>query len=358
PSWGTNGVPRRRAGRYARVGPCQSGGIDEAACAGSAWLVGSGCGDGGGGRHGVRQQRLDESRPYAGRARRDVRSRVADVGQRSAARAAAGDRYTDAHHEHVQRDAQPSIGDASGQRHVVGERLDVDADVERAGDPGAGHRAPLARLVDGESQRRRDGDLERVGEAAVARLPFAVRRRVAIVALGIALGGGAPLCAQAPAAIAGRVTDASTDSAVAGAFVLIDGTLDRAVTDANGRYMLRDVDPGRRLVRVLRIGYQIAEHVVSLAAGDTARQNFALQRALVRLEPVTVTASRGTRSIGDVPASQAVVPAQELRNRNVLTLDQALPFVSGVSFNAGDIDIRGSTGAAGGVGSRVLLLLD
>ena len=187
-----------------------------------------------------------------------------------------------------------------------------------------------------------------------------MRRRRAIIALGIALGvaGAAPLRAQAPGAIAGRVTDATTDSAVAGAFVLIEGTLGRAVTDANGRYVLRDVDAGRRLVRVLRIGYQTGEHAVSVAAGDTARQDFALQRALVRLEPVTVTASRGTRSIGDVPASQAVVPAQELRNRNVLTLDQALPFVSGVSFNAGDIDIRGSTGAAGGVGSRVLLLLD
>src|SRR6185437_16112679 len=136
------------------------------------------------------------------------------------------------------------------------------------------------------------------------------------------------------------------------------GTLGRAVTDAGGRYVLRGVDPGRRLVRVLRIGYETGEHLVSVPAVDTARQDFALRRALVRLEPVTVTASRGARSIGDVPASQAVVPAQELRNRNVLTLDQALPFVSGVSFNAGDIDIRGSTGAAGGVGSRVLLLLD
>ncbi|HEX6806895.1 MAG TPA: TonB-dependent receptor, partial [Gemmatimonadaceae bacterium] len=187
-----------------------------------------------------------------------------------------------------------------------------------------------------------------------------MRRRRAIIALGIALGvgGAAPLRAQAPGAIAGRVIDATSDSAVAGAFVLIEGTLGRSVTDANGRYVLRDVDPGRRLVRVLRIGYQTGEHAVSVTAGDTAHLDFALPRALVRLEPVTVTASRGTRSIGDVPASQAVVPSQELRNRNVLTLDQALPFVSGVSFNDGDIDIRGSTGAAGGVGSRVLLLLD
>lgn len=185
-------------------------------------------------------------------------------------------------------------------------------------------------------------------------------RRRAAVAFVLSLGVScvATAAAQSAGAIAGRVTTAGTDSAVAGAFVLVEGTLGRAVTDAQGRYLVRDVAAGQRLVRVLRVGYQMAERVVAVPAGDTARQDFALEHALLRLEPVTVTASRGTRLIGDVPASQVVVSNREILDRNVLTLDQELPFVSGVSFNDGDIDIRGSTGAAGGVGSRVLLLLD
>ena len=40
------------------------------------------------------------------------------------------------------------------------------------------------------------------------------------------------------------------------------------------------------------------------------------------------------------------------------SLDEALPFAQGVTFNAGQMDIRGSTGIARGVGSRVLMLLD
>ena len=185
-------------------------------------------------------------------------------------------------------------------------------------------------------------------------------RRRAAVAFVLSLGVScvATAAAQSAGAIAGRVTTAGTDSAVAGDFVLVEGTLGRAVTDAQGRYLVRDVAAGQRLVRVLRVGYQMAERVVAVPAGDTARQDFALEHALLRLEPVTVTASRGTRLIGDVPASQVVVSNREILDRNVLTLDQELPFVSGVSFNDGDIDIRGSTGAAGGVGSRVLLLLD
>jgi outer membrane cobalamin receptor len=53
-----------------------------------------------------------------------------------------------------------------------------------------------------------------------------------------------------------------------------------------------------------------------------------------------------------------VLTAQELVRRNATTLDQALAFEPGVTFNAGQMDIRGSTGLARGVGSRVLLLLD
>ena len=41
-----------------------------------------------------------------------------------------------------------------------------------------------------------------------------------------------------------------------------------------------------------------------------------------------------------------------------MTLDEALPFAQGVIFNSGQMDIRGATGLARGVGSRVLMLLD
>ena len=54
----------------------------------------------------------------------------------------------------------------------------------------------------------------------------------------------------------------------------------------------------------------------------------------------------------------AVVSGDELQRRDVTSLDQALPFAQGVTFNAGQMDIRGSSGIARGVGSRVLMLVD
>lgn len=196
------------------------------------------------------------------------------------------------------------------------------------------------------------------------RTGFPLGRRGAVAALGMVLGmvlgmaRAAPVCAQATGTIIGRVTDKATDSAVVAAHVMLVGSLSGAVADSAGGYVLRGVAPGSHTVRALRIGYHAIERTIAVGAGDTTRLDFAIVRSTLQLDEVTVTASRGARFVGDVPASQAVVTTEDLRNRNVLTLDQALPFVSGVSFNAGDIDIRGSTGAAGGVGSRVLMLLD
>ena len=53
-----------------------------------------------------------------------------------------------------------------------------------------------------------------------------------------------------------------------------------------------------------------------------------------------------------------MISGDELERRSVANLTEALPYAQGVTFNAGQMDIRGSTGLSRGVGSRVLMLLD
>lgn len=160
------------------------------------------------------------------------------------------------------------------------------------------------------------------------------------------------------ASLAGRVVAASNDSAVADAAVIVAGTLLHTTTDATGSFKFVELAPGKYTVRVLRIGFESVAQEVELAAGQETRLDLKLNAIPVTLTPVTVTASGFARQIGDVPASQAVVQQNEIQNRNVVTLDGVMPFVAGVTVNAGSIDIRGSSGIAGGVGSRVLVLLD
>lgn len=170
----------------------------------------------------------------------------------------------------------------------------------------------------------------------------------------------APARAQdSTATLSGRITDAATDSALGGAFVLIPGTLLSAQTDARGRYRITGIAPGTYRLRAMFVGYTpIVRDSVTLAAGQVRTLDLALSAAAVQLAPVSVTASRVEQSAGQSVASVSVMTQSDIAARNVVNLDEALPYVSGVTFNHGQIDVRGASGQSGGVGSRVLVLLD
>jgi outer membrane receptor for ferrienterochelin and colicins len=162
-----------------------------------------------------------------------------------------------------------------------------------------------------------------------------------------------------PGAIEGRVTDGVSGAPVPDATVLLQGTLWRATTNDHGVYHVRGVMPGRYVLRVVVIGFEtVMLRDVDVRAESTREADVALRKAVVQLSEVAVTASAGTEKPGDTPASEAVMSRSEILDRNVLTADQALAYMSGVVFNNGDIDIRGSTGVAGGTGSRVMVMLD
>lgn len=160
-------------------------------------------------------------------------------------------------------------------------------------------------------------------------------------------------------ALSGTVTDAATGRPVEGAVVLVSRTLLSGRTDPLGHFLVPAIPVGQYTVRVLAIGFgEDSATGVTVAPGTGSAISFSLQPAPVGLADVVVTATRGPAPAQQSGASVTVLTAQELVRRNATTLDQALAFEPGVTFNAGQMDIRGSTGLARGVGSRVLLMLD
>ena len=159
--------------------------------------------------------------------------------------------------------------------------------------------------------------------------------------------------------IRGTVIDAESGDAVAGAQVLVRSTRLRALTGAEGRFEIPLPDGTARIdLIVTALGYRTLERTVDLEATSRNPLEIALQRTPFELPGVTVTASRGNARSGEAPVSVSVIGRDELRRRDVTSLNEALPFAQGVTFNAGQMDIRGSSGIARGVGSRVLMLLD
>ena len=182
-------------------------------------------------------------------------------------------------------------------------------------------------------------------------------RSLAVLALVLLASS---LAAQGPSAtITGVVTDSETKRPLEGAVVSVIGTQLQSATSETGAYRLTGIPPGRYAVRVTLPGYRSAERSdVTIDAGGDRSLDFALARALIDLPGIVVTASRFEELPENVAASVAVLTQDALLRRAAITVDQALPFVPGVIFNNGQIDIRGASGVAGGVGSRVLMLLD
>lgn len=178
---------------------------------------------------------------------------------------------------------------------------------------------------------------------------------LSLLLLGVA---GPAVAAQESGGLRGTVRSVADGAPVAGATLSLQGTALRATSDEAGGFELRGAPPGRYSLRAIAYGF--AERTVT---GVEIRPG-TMERVEVRLEPtpfdvptIVVTANRGATP-GETPASVAVLTADEIRRRNVGSLDEALPFAQGVIFNADQMDIRGASGLARGVGSRVLMLVD
>ncbi len=168
------------------------------------------------------------------------------------------------------------------------------------------------------------------------------------------------------AVLIGEVFDAETFEPLAYTNVYFDSTSRGASTKRNGHFLIDNITPGTYTIVVDRIGYSAYKETgFKILAGDTIKKSFHLSPSLIESEAVIVTASLREQTAQMAPAKVDIISAKDLRRRSIVTFDQALDNVPGVSVyrSAGtsvqSLSIRGSSDVAGGgVGNRVLLLVD
>ena len=165
------------------------------------------------------------------------------------------------------------------------------------------------------------------------------------------------LAAQETTRVRGVVVEAETGKPIAGARVLVRWTPLQSTAGDDGGFAIALPGEGDYTLFVVADGFRGMDRAVHTGSRADAALRIELERLLFEIPSLNVTVNRGTRP-GDASMSVAVMSGDELERRNVTNLDEALPFAQGVTFNAGYMDIRGSTGIARGVGSRVLMLLD
>ncbi len=189
---------------------------------------------------------------------------------------------------------------------------------------------------------------------------IAVGLRIGLLAT-VYLCPASPVAAQdvPPPPLHGRVISASSFEPVPGVTLFLRGTALQAISNSDGTFVIPSPPSGSYTLVVAGIGYQTAEELVEIPSdGSMPALQIRLERAVLRLSNLTVTAGRNTYQANETPVSVAVLDQREIEARGVVTIDEALRFAQGVAFNAGYMDVRGSTGFSKGVGSRVLMLLD
>ena len=170
--------------------------------------------------------------------------------------------------------------------------------------------------------------------AAVRRMAPAVAGALLLLAPGAALAQGGT--------IVGRVTDAASVNAVAGASVLIEGGPLGTTTGSDGRFRLTNVPAGTYSLVARRIGFALQRQRVSVTASGEVTANFALNSSAIALDQIVVTGTAGAqekRSIGN--AVTTINAADELRKSGSSNVTSLL------SARAPGVTVRARSGRLG-----------
>jgi len=175
--------------------------------------------------------------------------------------------------------------------------------------------------------------------------------------------------AQGKAGLTGFVFDGNNNEVVNSVSVKLnskDNTFEaKTETDLLGRFEFKNLSAGNYQIRLSRIGYQTK--ILDFEIEDNIRKSIVVSftPAEVEIEKINVTATRTEQTLQKTPSSINLISSESIQQKNKFTFDEVLQDVEGITINrtsginVSALSIRGSSDVAGGgIGNRVLLLLD
>ena len=151
--------------------------------------------------------------------------------------------------------------------------------------------------------------------------------------------------------VTGRVMEAGEGGApLVSAQVTVAGTTIGTLTNADGRYTLRNVPTGSVTIRAARIGYSEKTQTVNITGGESAVLDIALAKVAINLAPIVATAT-GDQRRTEIPNQIAnidvgkVIENSQVTNVSDLLIGKAagVQILQGSGVNAaGRIRIRGT----------------
>ncbi|MDA3843846.1 MAG: TonB-dependent receptor, partial [Candidatus Kapabacteria bacterium] len=159
--------------------------------------------------------------------------------------------------------------------------------------------------------------------------------------------------------IHGKVVDKETGKVLPGATVRVEGTGFGAITKSDGFFKIKNLKSGKYTLLISMIGYSsLKEDFFALEISFGEPHVFELVEAGIMTRSVVVSANKRIQSVQEVPISISVIDIRSMQDRGITKIDEALDYVPGVNLVGDQVSIRGSSGFAMGIGSRIALLTD
>lgn len=132
------------------------------------------------------------------------------------------------------------------------------------------------------------------------------------------------------AMLSGDVKSKETGEHLAYATIRVKGTNIMTVTDATGHYIIANLPEGINTVVASFVGYKEKEMKVEMKRGKSSNLFFVLDKDIMNMDQVVVTATRTEHFIKDVPIRTEVITSGALAGKNALNLYDALSGVPGI----------------------------
>lgn len=159
------------------------------------------------------------------------------------------------------------------------------------------------------------------------------------------------------AELRGIVRDFDTKKTIFGASIKVLNSLKGTYSKANGSFKLNFKRVENLKLIISFIGYK--SDTVDIRSEDFDKEIIVeLRLQDINAGEIVVTANKKVQLIQDVPISMSVINQQEIILRNSTDIDKILNYIPGIKMNGGQVSIRGTSGFAFGLGSRVAMLLD
>lgn len=168
------------------------------------------------------------------------------------------------------------------------------------------------------------------------------------------------------AVLKGTVIDFTNNGTVSNAIIKITtyGSTFETTSDILGKYEFQNLPEATYTLTAARLGYK-TETVNNLLITGQKDYNIFLSAVDIEIDKINVTATKTELTLKQTPSSINIIGSEDIEKKNPLTFDNILNSVQGVTvfktsgINVQSLSIRGSSDVAGGgIGNRVLLLLD